>query len=374
MRERRCFVSQVQLGLFGMSELCERYGVSRKTGYKWMKRFEAEGEAGLEARSRAPQRSPGRTAEVVVKAIVEVRKKHPRWGPRKILEVLRRARPELELPSASTAGEWLRRAGLVQGRGRRSRWEHPGRPVGEVTGPNQVWTADFKGQFRMRDGVYCYPLTVMDRYSRYLLRCDAKLSTEIKGAQAVFERLFREVGLPEAIRTDNGEPFASRGIHGLTALNVVWLRLGIRHQRIERGHPEQNGSHERMHRDLKAETTRPPGGHLGQQQEHFDRFRETYNTERPHEALTYRKPAEVWQPPPRQHPSKIAPPDYPGHFEKRLISTTGCFSFKGRPIFLSTVLAHEWVGLESVDDGIWSLVYYNVLLARFDERNFTVHP
>jgi putative transposase len=374
MRERVRFVSDVGMGLYGMKELCERYGVSRKTGYKWVKRFEEEGEGGLEERSRAPQRRPGRTVDEVVEAIVAVRKKHPRWGPRKILEVLREGEPKLELPAASTAGEWLRRAGLVERRKRRARWQHPGRPVGEATGPNQIWTADFKGQFRMRDGVYCYPLTVMDRYSRYLLTCDGRVSTEINGAKAAFERLFREVGLPEAIRTDNGEPFASRGIHGLTALNVVWLRLGIRHQRIQRGHPEQNGSHERMHRDLKAETTRPPGEHLRLQQERFDRFRTIYNTERPHEALSYRKPASVWQPPARQYPANIGPPEYPGHFEKRLISDTGCFSFKGRFVFLSTVLAHEWIGLEAVDDGVWSLVYYNVLLARFAERTFTVHP
>ena len=355
-------------GVFSMSELCAHFGVSRKTGYKWVGRYLEDGVEGLRDQSRAPQRCPHRTREEVAEAIVAVRRAHPRWGPKKIVEVLARVQPELARPAVSTAGAILQRAGLVRGRRRRSRWAHPGRPAVRASRPNEVWTVDFKGQFRLRDASLCYPLTVQDQWSRYVLACRGMASPQLCEVRAAMERLFRTVGLPEAIRTDNGEPFASRGLRGLTRLNVWWMRLGIRHERIQRGHPEQNGAHERMHRDLKAETTRPPGASLACQQRRFERFRASYNRERPHEGIGQRLPASLWTPAPRPYPRWLSDPDYPGHLEVRRVRTSGEIKFQGRLLFLSEPLVGELVGLEPIDDGIWSIVFTTTLLARFDER------
>ena len=234
---------------------------------------------------------------------------------------------------------------------------------------NQIWPADFKGQFKTRDGIYCYPLTVTDHYSRQLLVCEALPSVRTEGAMPVFERLFREIGLPEAIRTDNGVPFASTGIHGLCALNVWWMKLGIVQQRITPGKPQQNGQHERMHRDLKRDTTRPPAANLTKQQEVFDCFRARYNDERPHEAIDGQVPSDRWKPSPRTMPDRIKPPEYPGHFEVRRVSNGGAIRLAMHQRFLSNALANEYVGLEEVDDGIWNIIYYTTLLGRIDERD-----
>jgi hypothetical protein len=240
--------------------------------------------------------------------------------------------------------------------------------------PNDLWTGDFKGQFRTRDGTYCYPLTIADQHSRYLLACTALESTRSRGVKAVFEGLFREYGLPSAIRTDNGVPFATQAIHGLSALNVWWMKLGIRHERIQPGKPQQNGAHERMHRTLKAKTTRPPAYDQQRQQTLFDEFRLEYNEVRPHEALGQETPATIWVPSQRQMPSRIQPPEYPGHFFPRRVSSAGTFRFKGRQLFLSETLNNEHIGLEETDDGIWSIHFYQTLIARFDERDPKLVP
>jgi transposase InsO family protein len=370
MRERTRFVKDVRSGLWTMTELCERYGISRKTGYKLVQRFEAEGVDGLIDRSRAPHHCPHRTPEPAIEALLEAKALHPSWGPRKLLHWIAARRPELELPARSTAGDLLARLGLVQHRRRRRHWRHPGRSVCPSAAPNDLWTADFKGHFRTRDGAYCYPLTIADQHSRYLLRCHALASVRTVGAKPVFERLFREVGLPRAIRTDNGAPFCSTGIHGLCALNVWWIRLGIRHERIEPSHPEQNGAHERMHRTLKQETTRPSAANLAGQQRLFQRFRDQFNQERPHEALADRPPASVWKPSPRPYPRRLREPEYPGHFHARLVSNAGMFRFKSRAIFLSQALRQDYIGLEEIADGIWSIYFHDVLLGRLDERTF----
>jgi hypothetical protein len=260
------------------------------------------------------------------------------------------------------------RHGLVEHRHARKRWKHPGRPTTQPAAPNDLWTVDFKGQFRTKDGVYCYPLTVGDLYSRYLLACHGLFSVATEGALPVFERLFREAGLPAAIRSDNGAPFASSAIHGLCALNVRWMQLGIVHQRIQPARPDQNGAHERMHRTLKRETARPPAQDLRLQQDAFDRFRLIYNHERPHEAIANDTPASRWTPSPRPYPARIPRPEYPGHFEIRRVSNGGCFRIECEQIFLTNPLAGEDIGLEEIDDGIWSVYYYNTLLARYDER------
>ncbi|RMF25544.1 MAG: IS481 family transposase [Deltaproteobacteria bacterium] len=373
MKERARFVAEVERGHYTMTELCQRFGISRKTGYKILDRWEAEGPAGLADRSRAPHRCPHRIEPGVARAIVEARRKHPSWGPRKLLAWLGERRPELALPAASTAGDLLKRRGLVKKRRRRRTWKHPGAPELETKAPNDVWTADFKGHFRTKDGVYCYPLTIADQHTRYLLRCQALGSVRTEEAKPVFRRLFGEVGLPRAIRSDNGAPFASTGIHGLCEMNVWWMRLGIAHQRIRPASPQENGAHERMHRTLKQETTRPPGATLRGQQRKFDRFREQYNHERPHEAQGNRPPAKAWRPSPREYPNKIRPPEYPGHHLVRLVSNAGTFRFNVRQIFLSNALAQEHIGLEEIDDGVWGIYFYDVRLGTLDERDCRIY-
>lgn len=365
---RVCFISDLESNLFTMTEVCERHGISRKTGYKWAERFVAEGVDGLKDRSRAPNSCPHRTEERVVEALLKARKEHPRWGPRKLLAVLSRRKPKWRWPAPSTAGDILKRNGLVKPRRRRQRRQHPGRREVEVHSPNDLWSVDFKGEFRTGDRRYCYPLTVADRCSRYLLGCEGQLSTAHVGARAVFESLFDQYGLPEAILSDNGVPFSSTALCGLSRLSVWWIKLGIEPVLIDRGHPEQNGGHERMHRTLKAETTRPPAAHLGPQQRLFDAFRQEYNEVRPHEALGQRPPAELYQPSPRSYPSRVPEVEYPGHYEVRRVRPDGCIKWQGRMLFVSEVLGREPVGLEEVDDGIWSLHFGPLLLARFDER------
>jgi putative transposase len=293
MAERLQFIAAYLNQGYSMTELCERFGIRRNTGYKWVRRYTEQGLAGLQEKSRAPNRCPRRMSEEVEVGLLEAKQAHPHWGARKILPYLARRRPDLDLPAPSTAGELFQRAGLCQARKRRRGHRHPGASPLQAEAPNAVWTADCKGQFRTGDGCYCYPLTVADAYSRFLLSCSARLSTKQVEARPLFERLFREYGLPDAIRTDNGAPFATPAFCGRSKLSVWWLKLGIRHQRIEPGRPEQNGRHGRMHRPLKAEATRPPEHHQSAQQARFDRFCREYNEERPHDALNYRTPASL---------------------------------------------------------------------------------
>lgn len=365
--ERQQFIGDFESGQWSMSELCQHYGVSRTTGYKWLERYEQVGRAGLRDRSRAPRSCPHKTPEHVVALILQDADKHG-WGARKVLTRLSRRHPELELPARSTVFDILERHGRVKHKRRRKHWKHPGVVPIETSAPNDVWTADFKGQFRTRNRVYCYPLTIVDHHSRYLLGCQGLLSVKAELTRPVFAQLFREVGLPLAIRTDNGPPFASNAIHGLTSLNVWWMQLGIVHQRIEPASPQQNGAHERMHRTLKARTTRPPSKNLNCQQRAFNHFRREFNEERPHEALGDQVPASLWKPSTRRYPDKIPPPEYPGHFELRRVSEAGCFRINNSQIFLSNPLTNEYIALEEIDDGLWNIFYYDTLLGRVDER------
>lgn len=374
MNERLRFVMTLESGLYSMSEVCDRFGVSRRTGYKWLNRWRDKGVEGLDDEDRRPRSSPRRTPAGVEELVVEARRAHPDWGPKKLLDVLWKRFPEVELPAKSTTAAILKRQGLVEHRRRRRRRHHPGRPFCPVTAPNQLWTADFKGQFRTGDGVYCYPLTIADQHSRFLLACQGLPSTRNAGVRPVFERLFRDHGLPDAILTDNGIPFATQAIHGLSCLSVWWIQLGIRHIRIEPGKPQQNSRHERMHRTLKRRTLRPPATTLQAQQRVFDRFRSEFNHVRPHEALGMKTPDAVWHPSPRLYPTRIAKPEYPGHFLTRLVSTAGTFRFKTRQLFISQALARHHIGFEETDDGIWSIYFYDVLLARLDERNWRLIP
>ena len=364
--ERARFVGEHASGYWTMTELCERFGISRATGHKWVRRWRLE--RSLAEKPRAPRGCPHRTPREVEELIVELRRKRPGWGAITLRQRLAKLHPGLALPAPATIAEIIDRRGLVQPRRPRRRPRHPGKPYIGATSPNDVWCTDFKGQFKMGDGRLCYPLTLTDFTSRYLLGCHGLRTTEQRGVQAAFTRWFREYGLPRQILSDNGVPFATQGIGGLSRLAVWWIRLGIHPIRIEPGKPAQNGRHERMHKTLKYDATRPPARSLAAQQRQFDRFRNIYNQERPHRALEGQTPASLYQPSPRSYPERLPPVEYPGHFEVRLVCGNSCIKWHKRFVHVSRVLIGEWLGLEEVDEGIWSVYLGPVLLGRLDER------
>lgn len=375
MDERTQMIEALHSGIYTVTQASRAWGVSRKTIYKWLKRFDAEGPDGLADRSRAPHRCPHRTPEEVALAIEDMRRAHPSWGPRKVLAYMHRHELYIEdLPAPSTAGDILKRAGLVPTRRHRRQSPAATRPVIADAKPNDLWCADFKGEFLMGDSRWCYPLTVTDYRSRYLLACRGLPSATHDATRDVFERLFHEVGLPYAIRTDNGCPFGSPSVFGLSRLTVWFMKLGIVHDPIEPGKPQQNGSHERMHRTLKRETARPPAANMLAQQARFDAFRQEYNHIRPHEAIGMQTPGDVWTPAARPMPASLPEPQYAGHMHVRTVRHTGDFTFRGTFRFLSEVLAGERVALEEIDDGIWSIFLYATELARLDEPNNRIIP
>ena len=373
MDERRRFIEDHTRALYVMTELCARYGISRKTGYKWLARFEEHGRSGLADRSHAPHACPHRIEREVAQLIVSARRAHPSWGPRKLLAWLGPRHPALELPAISTAGDLLARRGLVKKRRRRRQHTHPGVVPVVTHEPNDLWTADFKGHFKTRDGIYCYPLTVADQHTRYLLACQGLASIHGWRVRPVFERLFKECGLPRAIRTDNGVPFATRGLHGLSQLNVWWMRLGIVHQRIRPARPQENGCHERMHKTLKYEATKPPERTRVAQQRRFAAFRAEYNEERPHEALGGQPPASCYTSSPRPYPAQLPALEYPGHFLVKPVTAAGNLRFKHKLLFIAHALAHHRIGFDEVADGVWSIYFGTVLLGRLDERTYTIY-
>lgn len=368
MDQKTQFIADYLRQTLDMTELCQHYGISRKTGYKWIARYLEDGPLGLEDLSRRPAKSPNATPQTTVDALLEIRRRHPSWGAKKLLPFLARRHPDWDLPACSTVGDILKRHGLVPTRRRRRVIGHPGRPVTESLAPNEVWCADFKGQFKTGDGLYCYPLTVTDNYSRYLLGCQALLSTCAADAKPVFTRLFKEFGLPRRIRSDNGVPFATTTLARLSELSAWWVRLGIVPELIEPGKPQQNGRHERMHKTLKAETTRPPGANRRAQQRKFNRFVREFNDERPHEALDQETPASYYQPSPRPMPDRLPPLEYPDRFEKRYVSYNGGIRWKKGWVNVSLTCAGEYVGLEEIDDGVWNVYFGPLKLGRLLER------
>ena len=311
MNERLIFVAEIQRSERSMTQLCEDFGISRKTGYKWWRRYEAAGVDGLKERLRAPLSHPNAVKAAVVGLLLQARQQHPSWGPEKLLHWLAPRHPHVCWPALSTVGAILARHGLVKPRRRVRRSPPYAEPRVEVGAPNAVWSADFKGQFRTGDGRYCYPLTVLDGFSRYLLLCRGLLTTVTEEVRPWFVRAFRLYGLPLAIRTDNGPPFASVALGGLSALSLWWVKLGILPERICPGHPEQNGRHERMHLTLKQHSTRPVRASLRAQQHAFDRFLGEYNHERPHQALGHRTPEEIYRPSARLYPERLPEVEYP---------------------------------------------------------------
>ncbi len=357
-----------------MAELCARNQISRKTGYKWLLRYAAEGPPGLVERSHAPHVCPHRIGDKMARLLLDVRDSHPSWGPKKLVDFLSRRHRHVRVwPAVSTVAELLKRRGLVRPRRSRRRTVHPSTVPIHTTAPNDLWTADFKGQFLTGNGIYCYPLTIADQQTRYLLQVHGLLNTQSRNALPVFERTFREHGLPLAIRTDNGVPFASTGLHGLTRLTVWWLRLGIQHQRIRPASPQENGAHEQMHRTLKAETTRPPEADLARQQRRFNTFRREYNEERPHEALGGDPPAARYHTSQRPYPALLPPLEYPGHFLVKHVTGVGTIRFKYSLVVLARALSGQYVGLEETNDGIWSVYLGQMLLGKLNETTMKVY-
>jgi putative transposase len=374
MDQRLQFITDHQRGLYAMTELCARNRISRKTGYKWLARYATDGARGLIERSHAPHVCPHKIDDALAALLLDARRAHPTWGPAKLLQYLAPRQAHIaSWPAVSTVADLLKRHRLVAHRRRRRPIVHPGTVPIHTTAPNDLWTADFKGQFRTRDGIYCYPLTIADQHTRYLLRVHGLLNTRGTSVRPVFERAFREFGLPLAIRTDNGVPFANTGLHGLTQLNVWWLRLGIQHQRIRPASPQENGAHERMHRTLKAETTRPPAADLVRQQRAFTAFRHEYNEERPHAALGGDPPAARYTASPRDYPATLPALEYPGHFLVKRVTHAGTIRFQHKLLFLANALKEHRIGLEESADGIWSLYLGVVLLGKIDEATMKVY-
>jgi transposase InsO family protein len=372
MDERLRFVARLLDGE-KMASLCREFGISRKTGYKIFNRYKDEGLRGLEDRARSPYRHPNKLPFQVETAILRIKREHMSWGAPKIREKLIKLYPGIKPPATSTIHATLDRHGLVQRRKRR-RYKAQGTELSHARAPNALWCADYKGQFRLGNRRYCYPLTVSDYRSRYLLACEGLESTREASAFPVFERVFKEFGLPAAIRTDNGVPFASpHALFGMSRLAVWWLRLGIAIERIKPGHPQQNGRHERMHLTLKQETTRPPSYNFLQQQARFDDFIEGYNQDRPHQALGGQYPGEVYTPSAREyhHPQV---PEYPFHDRTIQVTQCGRICVGRRKINLSTVFGGQYVGIREVADQVWLVSFMEYDLGFFDQDENRVEP
>lgn len=374
MEEKLRFVYEYEQDECTMSELCQRYGVARETGYVWLKRYHVQGLAGLVELDRAPRRHPNQTPAEMERAVLDLRQAHMRWGPRKLKHVLERDQPGRRWPAASTIGELLKREGLVVARKLRRKTAPYSEPLAHADGPNRVWCADFKGWFRTGDGERIDPLTLSDAHSRYLLRCQAVAKTNTERTRAIFEAAFREYGLPQAMRTDNGAPFASTALAGLSRLAVWWMKLGIVPERIAAGHPEQNGRHERLHRTLKQETAQPAAANRRAQQRAFDRFRQEYNEERPHEALAMQTPAAVYRPSWRPYPARLPEPEYPDTMLVRSVRHQGQMRWKKQDVFLTEVLWGENVGLLAVNERWFTVYFAQFPIARFDSRTLRVLP
>ena len=367
MDERVEFIGEWLAGLSSVVDLADRYGVSRKTAYKWIGRYRELGPAGLRERSSAPLGHGGATAPELVEAILQQKEARPSWGPLKIVAKLSQLRPEEAWPAPSTAGEILKRNGLVRPRRRRHRAPPTLGGLTFAERANHVWAVDHKGWVRLGDGGRCEPLTVSDSFSRFLIALAACEGTGGAQARPVFERAFEAYGLPETIRSDNGSPFASAGITGLTALGVWWAKLGIRHERIAPGRPQQNGRHERFHLTLK-EAMEPPPPDRAAQAARFEAFRSDYNEERPHQALGQTAPERHYQASPRPLPAALPEPDYPSHADIRRVRSNGEIKWAGATLYVSEALIGELVAIEETENGELQMRFYDKPIAVIDTR------
>jgi len=374
MKERHLLISDYLSNNYTISDLSEIYGISRKTVYKWIERYKLEGFDGLSDRSRCPRNIPHRTDQARLDICVDVKAQHPSWGPRKIVRYLESTKPETQWPAPSTVGYWFNKFGLVIPQRKRRRVSPYTQPFKNCNDSNSVWSADFKGQFKTKDGKYCYPLTISDNYSRYLLECRGLHHPNYKGCRRWFEWTFRKYGLPEAIRTDNGTPFAGLGKGGLSRLSIWWIKLGIVPERIEKGKPQQNGRHERMHRTLKDATANPASKDLMSQQVCFENFVREYNELRPHEALKDKTPASVYSKSKRSYPHRILKMEYDSDYIVRSVRHNGEIKFKGNLLFVSELLAKDRIGLKQVSEQYYELVFGFHPLGRFNIRTGRIEP
>jgi transposase InsO family protein len=370
MDERGRFIVECLRHELTMSELCRKYEISRKTGYKWWDRFCETGDRRFGDRSHAAHWHPNATSDEVVTIVISARKEHPTWGPRKLVAWLGRKYPRLVVPSPSTVGKILKRHGLIVPRRARPRSVPYASPFIGCDGPNDVWCADFKGGFALGNRRRCNPLTITDAYSRYLLRCEGMSHMDDEHVRPIFESAFCEFGLPVAIRTDNGPPFSTVAPGGLSRLAIWWIKLGIRPERIPPGEPQQNGRHERMHRTLKEDTTQPPERTLPDQQISFDRFRRVFNEERPHEALDQQPPWTAYEKSRRCYPVKLLEPEYPTSFQVRAVRHDGLIKWRGRHVYLAETLRDENVGIEQIGDDTWRVYFATISLGVLEGRQF----
>lgn len=367
VNERVKFFVAWQEGTESIAALCRRFGVSRRTGYKWLKRG-MDGLDQLADRPSAPGSTPHKTPVRVERAVVALRKKYPLWGPKKLAALLASQEPDLPVPAPSTIGEILKRNGLIVPRRRRRGGPPATSPFAEYGEPNDVWCVDFKGDFRV-GAKRCYPLTIIDGASRYLLVCRSMSRIRTQDVRKAMFAAFEEFGLPKAIRSDNGPPFASNGAGGLSALSAWWVALGIVPDRIRPGHPEENGRQERFHRTLKQATAQPPAGSLSAQQRRFDAFRARYNDTRPHEALGQRPPADFYAPSGREMPWERPEPEYPEQFESYRTDRRGAINWRGYALHLNACLDRELVAVHRASDTYFDVFFGPVRLGRFTKPN-----
>lgn len=368
MEERVGFVLRAAREEVTMTDVCEEFGISRKTGYKWLNRYRVHGLAGMHELSRRPLNSANRIEEWVEKLVIRERRRHRKWGPKKLRDVLAKKYELERIPAASTIGNIIKRHGLTQKQRRRRPVSKPDRRSRtEATRANEVWGADFKGWFRTKDGQRCDPLTVSDLYSRYVLVCQLVRGQRIESVMPEFRKVFIRYGLPEVMRVDNGSPFGSRGICGLSKLSAWWVQLGIRVEFIEPGHPGQNGVHERMHRTLKDETVRPPSLTPKGQQRRFDRWRREFNHERPHEALGMQRPAQRYQRSSRRYTKQPAPHRYPLYYEVRMVRSHGSIKWKNKFYYIGEALYGMALGLRDIADGEYAVYFGDLLLGYLAE-------
>ncbi len=369
MDERQAFIDSWLTKRFNFSDLCRRFGVSRKTGYKWLHRFVEGGRAALGDRSRAPYSHPNATSEEVNRRLLRIKHRFPQWGPVTVVSYLRREEPQVHWPAPSTVGELFKRHGLVEPRKVRRRTPPHSEPLRHVQATHDVWSADFKGDFALGNGQRCYPFTLSDNHSRFLIDCKGLHSIALEPVRARFALAFRQWGLPRAVRTDNGYPFASTGLGGLTPLSVWLLRLGVLPERIAPGQPQHNPRHERMHRTLGQASASPAKANFSAQQRAFNRFRQQYNEKRPHQGLADgQRPADLFQRSAIEMPSVLPEPHYPGEYETRRVRHKGEIKWGGQLTYVSQTLRHQTIGLEALGEGLYQLHFAALALGVLDAR------
>jgi len=368
MDQKIQLIADWQLQNFSLTDLSQKYGISRPTVYKLVKRYEQIGIEGLKEQSRAPKNCPHRTSKEVINLIIKEKLKNRNRGPRKIRIQLKRQYPKLNIPAISTVGYWLKKEGLVERRKKRLHVSPYRQPFCKCQEPNNVWSIDYKGQFYIKNRCVCYPLTVSDNFSRFLLGCKALAGPRYKPTRRYLELIFREYGLPDAIRSDNATPFASKCIGGLSQLSIWFIQQGIIPERIKKGCPQENGRHERMHRTLKSDALNPEIRNYKEQQKLFDIFRHDYNEYRPHESLNDKTPSDYYKKSNRPYIEHPHPPEYGYDYKVRQVRHSGEIKFAGRMFYITELLCSQPVGLKEISDGIWQIQYSFYILGSLDLR------